>query len=116
MTNPSHGQSFLEKLIVSISAPHFIGMSLLLSLCHPVVVAQRLVINEIMPANETTLVDEDGEFSDWIELYNGTATTIELGGFAITDEEEELDKWVFPNLSIEPGQFLILFASGKDRR
>ena len=72
-----------------------------------------LVINELMASNQTTLEDPDepGEFPDWIELYNGTAGTIDLEGMYLTDEFQNLTKWqIGAGVSIEPGQYLIFYA------
>lgn len=77
---------------------------------------QQLVINEVMASNATTIADEDGDFEDWIELYNGTDETINLEGFGLSDDFARPFRWVFPTVSIEPGQFLLLWASGKDRK
>lgn len=78
--------------------------------------AQTIVINEFMSDNENVLKDDDGEFSDWIELYNPDANTVNLNGYYLTDDEEDVTKWKFPNIEIGPSQFLILFASGKDKK
>jgi hypothetical protein len=72
-----------------------------------------LVINELMASNHRTLEDPDepGEFPDWIELYNGTDGTIDLGGMYMTDEFQDLTKWqIADGVSIEPGQYLIFYA------
>ena len=72
-----------------------------------------LVINELMASNHRTLEDPDepGEHPDWIELYNGTAGTIDLGGMYLTDEFQNLNKWQVPaGVSIGPGQYLIFYA------
>jgi CotH kinase protein/Lamin Tail Domain/Chitobiase/beta-hexosaminidase C-terminal domain/PA14 domain len=74
------------------------------------------VISEFMADNETTLADEDGEFSDWIEIHNPTSAPISLLDWALTDKSSELTKWRFPNVSIQPGEFLIVWASSEDRR
>lgn len=74
-----------------------------------------IVINEIMSENSAVLADEDGDFSDWIELHNVGATSINLIDFGISDNEENPFKWVFPSTIIPPGGFQIIFASGKDR-
>ncbi len=74
---------------------------------------QGLVINEFMASNQTTLEDPDepGEFPDWIEIYNGTAGTIDLGGMYLTDEFQDLTKWqIGAEVIIEPGQYLIFYA------
>ena len=72
------------------------------------------VINEVMSRNTSTIADEDGDFSDWIEIYNGTNKTINLKNFSLTDDEERLGKWFFP-WNLRPGEYLLVFASGKDK-
>ena len=74
---------------------------------------EGLVINEIMASNATTLEDpiEPGEFPDWIELYNGTAATIDLGGMFVTDDPLNLTHWQLQEgLSIGAGEYLLIFA------
>lgn len=73
-----------------------------------------LVINETMADNETTLADEDGDYSDWIELYNNGDTVLNLSGFFISDDSLNLLKWALPIVELKPDSFLLLFASGKD--
>lgn len=60
-------------------------------------------------------MDENRDSKDWIELYNGGETAINLADWTITDNIERPDKWRFPEEIIEPKGFLLLFASGKDR-
>ncbi len=70
-----------------------------------------LVINEFMASNNVTVADQDGEFDDWIELYNGSASTIDLSGYFLTDNDENLDKFEFPDgTSIRPDDYLIIWA------
>jgi len=73
------------------------------------------VINEYMSSNGSTLYDEDGDTPDWIELYNASADIIDLYNYGITDNPTEPYKWTFPAVEIFPQDYLILFASGKDR-
>lgn len=73
------------------------------------------VINEVMSRNTSTIADEDCDFSDWIEIYNGTNKTINLKNFSLTDDEERLGKWFFPAWNLRPGEYLLVFASGKDK-
>ncbi len=78
--------------------------------------ADVLMINEIMPVPKTGLRDEDGELSDWIELYNAGNATIRLSDLALSDNEQKPLKWFFPDGAvIEPGQYYIVFCSGKDK-
>jgi hypothetical protein len=72
-------------------------------------------ISEFMAANESNLPDEDGEFSDWIEIHNPDGTPVSLAGYHLTDSASNLDKWTFPAVTLEPGAYLIVFASGKNR-
>ena len=74
------------------------------------------VISELMASNASSLLDEDRDSSDWIEVHNPTASTIDLSGWSLSDDAAQLNKWTFPSVAIEPGRFLVVFASGKDRR
>ena len=74
-----------------------------------------VLISEFMAINDTLLEDEDGDFSDWIELHNRLNEAVDLDGWFLTDDEDELRKWRLPAVSIEAGEYLIMFASGKDR-
>ena len=75
-----------------------------------------LMISEIMPVNRSVLPDEDGDYSDWIELYNATGAAIDLEGYALSDDDAIRLKWQFPARTMAPGEYLVVFASGKDRR
>lgn len=75
-----------------------------------------LVINEFMAANRTGLTDEDGDYADWIELYNPGDYAVNLAGWALTDDPDQPRKWRLPGVSLGSGEYLLIFASGKDRR
>lgn len=72
-------------------------------------------INEVMAENGSYIPDEDGEYVDWIELYNPGDESVSLKGFGLSDQKELPDLWVFPEVSIGPGEYLIVYASGKNR-
>ncbi len=74
-----------------------------------------IFINEVLASNSSVLADEDGDFTDWIEIYNAGETDVNLSGYGITDETWLPYKWIFPDTIIEAQSFIILFASGKDR-
>ncbi|HVR76403.1 MAG TPA: lamin tail domain-containing protein, partial [Planctomycetota bacterium] len=76
----------------------------------------ELVIGELLASNGNGLRDEDGEASDWIEIENRGKLVVNLSGWSLTDDRTEPGKWTFPEVSIGPGEFLVIFASGKDRR
>ena len=68
-----------------------------------------------MSANGSTFIDEDGDFSDWVELYNPTSSAIDLQNYTLSDGFTNLEKWTFPSVIIPSQGFLVVFLSGKDR-
>jgi len=72
-------------------------------------------ISEFMADNDTTLLDIDGDASDWIELYNDSSNTVNLTGWHLTDDATNLVQWTFPSTNIEAKGYLVVFASGKNR-
>jgi len=85
----------------------------LLAICN--LFAQSIFINEVMSSNNETIFDEDGDSPDWIEIFNADTTVISLGSFGLSDDVTDPFKWEFPNVSIPPQDFLLVFASGKNR-
>jgi len=75
----------------------------------------RLVVNELCAVNATTLLDEDGDASDWLEIHNPSATPIDLSGWGLSDDVARPLKWVFPPRVLGPHAYLVVFASDKDR-
>jgi hypothetical protein len=76
-----------------------------------------LRINEFLAANLSSagLKDEEGQLQDWIEIYNQHTAAVSLEGWALTDDAGDPGRWVFPAVTLQPGQFLVVFASGKNR-
>ena len=73
-------------------------------------------INEIMSSNLMTVTDEDGDYSDWVELTNIGSEAIDLGGYALSDNESAPREWLFPeNTLLNPGEYILIFLSGKDK-
>ena len=77
---------------------------------HQIPVVSGLVINEIMAGNSTSVPDQDGEYDDWVELYNGNNFSLNLNGYYLSDNENDLFKWSFPNISIAPNDYLIIWC------
>lgn len=84
-------------------------------LTNSITIAQNLVINEFMSSNNGFLLDEDGEGNDWIEIYNNSANSINLNGYFLSDKADDLNLWAFPNINLASGDYLLIFASGKNR-
>ena len=72
-----------------------------------------LVINELMPVNSNTIADPNGEFDDWIELYNNLSADVDLSGYFLTDSKSDLLKWKFPLGTVIPAKsYMIIWADG----
>lgn len=76
---------------------------------------ETVTINEFLASNAGGLQDEDGDSSDWIELFNSGSATVSLFGWYLTDNTNDLTQWAFPATNIAPQGFVVVFASGKDR-
>ncbi len=74
----------------------------------------QVVISEFMAQNDSTLVDGDGNYSDWIELYNAGTTAVNLTGWFLSDKTNDLQQWTFPSKTLAAGSYLVVFASGQD--
>ena len=61
-------------------------------------------ISEFMAANVSRLADEEGDFSDWIEVHNPDNVAVPLAGYHLTDDAANLDKWTFPAVTLNPGR------------
>jgi hypothetical protein len=70
------------------------------------------IISEFMASNKVSLLDADGDSSDWIEIYNPTSATVNLDGWYLTDDLTKLQKWQFPAVPLARGGCLVVFASG----
>lgn len=69
-----------------------------------------MAINEFLSANNANVADQDGEFDDWIEIYNYSRSAISLSGYSLSDDSTSLGKWTFPDTSISGGEYIIVWA------
>jgi len=72
-------------------------------------------IHEVLYRNSRSILDEDGDRSDFVELKNASAAPVSLDGWYLSDNVEKLTKWPLPAVTLSPGEFLLVFLSGKDR-
>ena len=75
----------------------------------------EVLISEFLADNRGALDDEDGDSSDWIEIYNSGPTEVDLTGWYLTDDATDLTKWQLPATVLGVESFLVVFASEKDR-
>lgn len=76
-----------------------------------------LVITEFLASSAGVIGyrDEEGDIEDWIEIYNKGANPVNLANWSLSDDPDDPGMWVFPARTIVPGEYLVVFASGKDR-
>jgi hypothetical protein len=108
----------MAGVTMTLRGPHFFFLLLLPALAAPLSLRAQgsLFITEFMADNSRTLADEDGDFSDWLEIYNAGSGDAQLGGYYLTDSATSPRKWQFPEVTVGANRFLIVFCSGKDRR
>lgn len=75
----------------------------------------HLLITEVMPSNKTTIADNTGVYSDYVEIYNSGSEAVNLSGYGLSDDPADVLGWRFPDVTIEPGAYLYVFASGADK-
>jgi hypothetical protein len=76
----------------------------------------NVILSEFLAVNASGIRDEDGTRSDWIELRNLGPVATRLAGWFLTDDPANPTQWRFPDVSLGVGDYLLVWASGKDRR
>ena len=77
----------------------------------------NVVINELMASNDTAVADQDGEFDDWAELFNLSSNTVDLSGYFLSDDPDDLMKWQFPEgTSIGGDSYLIIWVDDDEEQ
>ncbi|MFC2117870.1 CotH kinase family protein [Bacteroidota bacterium] len=85
---------------------------MLILVCSSLYVTGQVYINEFLTSNTHTNIDpETSIFSDWIELYNYSTNDVDLGGYYLSDNQDDPQKWIIPqNTIIEAGDYLLIWA------
>jgi hypothetical protein len=74
-------------------------------------VIKNIVINELLAVNSTIVSDQNGEFDDWLELYNLTSADIDISGYYLSDNDTKISKWKIPSGTvIKGGGYLVIWA------
>lgn len=113
----SRGMGILSHMMLFTNGRHFFlaGFVMLGLTLSSISSPAQVVISEFMASNGKTLADEDGDYSDWIELYNTGSVTVNLNGWYLTDNASQLTKWRLPAVSLPAKGLLVVFASSKNR-
>lgn len=88
----------------------------LYQVAYPTSEYSNMVINELMASNNTTKADEAGEYDDWIELYNTSFDPVSLGGYHLSDNIENLFKWMLPDTTISGEDYLVIWADDDEEQ
>ena len=72
-----------------------------------------ILITEVLASNASTNKDCFDQYSDWIEIYNASENEISLDKCALSDNPDKLSKYQFPDITIKPGEYIIVFASDR---
>jgi hypothetical protein len=98
-------------------APYWANITYKAPYVLPINPSFEVLINEFAISNGDTISDYDGEYSDWIELYNPNDYAVDLTGYFLSDDMDLPLKWQFPDGStIEANGYLLIFASTNDTR
>ena len=102
--------------LISRPAPTGLPGGRITYILNPAAIAGQVLITEFMADNKSTIRDEDGQYSDWLELYNSGDDAVDLGGWYLTDTATNLTKWRFPQgVTLLSRAYMLVWASGKDR-
>lgn len=74
-----------------------------------------VILNELLLENRKGLADSDGDRPAWVELYNRSAVPVSLLGYALSDRLGDTARWLLPDITLAPGEYRVVFLSGKDR-
>ena len=78
-----------------------------------------LVINEFMAENDRFIQDPNGDYQDWIEIYNYGDYTVDIGGMYLTDDVNDANQWCYipdncpEKTTIGPSSYLLIWADSE---
>lgn len=104
-----------ETKFFSIPTPGAANNTIAYDNCEFSQMNRGLVVNEILLDNAYSIMDQDGDRPAWVELFNNSANSIELSEYYLSDNDNNYYKWNLPDVSLESGQYLVVFLSGKDK-
>ncbi len=96
---------------IALSTLRFLALTLFIGPLQ----SQEFQLTEFVAANNSGEKDEDGEYQDWLEVYNPAPAPASLDGWFLSDDARNLALWRFPGVTLPGRGFLVVFASGKDR-
>ena len=110
-----HNLLFGEEKHMASIVPRTRARLAIESLEQRALLAADVYISEIVASNDQGVLDEDGDAPDWIEIFNAGPDDISLDGWHLTDDATNLQKWSFPSQELTAGNFILVYASDKNR-
>ena len=104
----------VSNILIRVKAEDGTGMRLEKALVFEVTDAP-MIINEFQAINDQGIVDDDGDQSDWFEILNLSGVALDLSGYSVRDDPADTMGWSFPSMLLPASDFLVVFASNKDR-
>ena len=74
------------------------------------IAANSIVINEIIAKNSAVLADSEGDFQDWVELYNAGSEAVNLESFFLSNRWSDPSRWALPSVTLDPGGHLLIWC------
>ncbi|HAB16814.1 MAG TPA: lamin tail domain-containing protein [Verrucomicrobiota bacterium] len=101
----------VTALHLRVRATDRAGLSIETAFVLPVLDPQ-VRLNEILASEVAGIVDESGQPQEWIEVFNELDQTLDLTGWYLTDDRQDLRKWRFPEQVLGPKGFVVVLADG----
>ncbi|MDL2217314.1 lamin tail domain-containing protein [Christensenellaceae bacterium OttesenSCG-928-M15] len=73
-----------------------------------------VILNEVLDNNRYSIMDWEGDRPSWVELYNRSQDSVSLKGYYLSDREDDATKWALPEVLMQPGEYIVVFLSGKE--
>ncbi|CAN5425532.1 hypothetical protein BH11BAC1_BH11BAC1_03680 [soil metagenome] len=75
----------------------------------------QILLNEICPSSISTIANDDGDYDDWIEIYNAGGTSINLQGYGLSDDPADLHHFTFPDYVLAANSRVVVFCSDRNQ-
>lgn len=75
----------------------------------------QVLLNEICPSNSSVFANDNGDYDDWIEIYNAGNTAVNLQGYGLSDDASDLYHFTFPSCTLNPNARMVVFCSDKNQ-
>ena len=72
-------------------------------------------ISEMLGSNQGSKAAPDGNYYDWVEIHNASGSAVSLAGYGISNNPKNPAKWVFPDITLNPDEYQVVYASGLNK-